>query len=441
MKWFVGTLVLLAAGVVLEWGLLVYATYVLLGVVLASRALTSRWIDSIDVERHIDATCIEIGESAAVRLEVRNRGVFTVPWVLVEDAAPLRALGQIPARLELTGSRILLEKLPPAGQSVFSYVVTFRARGYYQFGPSWVESGDLFGLHRRYRVLGKPAYVLVRPTVVPLEGYDIQSRRPLGEVRFAHRLYEDPTRISGVREYQVGDPLSRIHWKATARLGKFHSKTYEPSCVAEAMILLDFHESSYSLRGNSARVELAVVAAASLASALTQLGQPVGFVTNGRDAVDRIQREGPSIEFSTRHAAKDAAQQEDPNERLQPIVLPIGRGEESYVRLVDTLARLELTDGMDLAKLIGEVRPRLPRNATLLVVAPAITENVAMALAELNHQGFSVSVIWVVFDELELPEWAEHPDWARWLIASGVEVQRLEDEAGVAGVCSRRMLS
>jgi hypothetical protein len=41
MKWFVGTLLLLAAGLVFEWGLQVYATYVLLGVLLASRALTA----------------------------------------------------------------------------------------------------------------------------------------------------------------------------------------------------------------------------------------------------------------------------------------------------------------------------------------------------------------------------------------------------------------
>ena len=440
MKWFVGTLLLLAAGVVFEWGLLVYATYVLLGVLLASRALTARWIDSIEVSRHIDATRAEIGESVVVRLEVRNRGRLTIPWVLIEDAAPLRALSQIPSRLDIDGSRIHLERLSASEQLVLSTRVTFRARGYYQFGPSWVETGDLFGLHRRYRVLGPPGYVLVRPSVIPLESYDIQSRRPLGEVRFAHRLYEDPTRISGVRDYQFGDSLNRIHWRATARLGKFHSKTYEPSCVAEGMILLDFHESSYPLRGNLARVELAVVAAASIANALTQLGQPVGFVTNGRDAVDRIRPEGPAMEFSTRHAARVAAQEEDPNDRLRPIMLPISRGEESYLGILDTLARLELTDGLHFDSLISEVRPRLPRNATLLVVAPAITETVAVALAELNQQGLSVAVIWVVFDELESPEWAEHPDWARWLIASGVEVQRVEDEAGIARVCSRRML-
>ena len=79
--------------------------------------------------------------------------------------------------------------------------------------------GDLFGLHRRFRLETKPHFVLVFPQVVPLRGYDLASRRPIGEVRLTHRLFEDPTRIAGVREYQQGDPLNRIHWRATARTG------------------------------------------------------------------------------------------------------------------------------------------------------------------------------------------------------------------------------
>ena len=62
-----------------------------------------------------------------------------------------------------------------------------------------LETGDLFGLHRRFRVVTDPVYILVYPKVVPLPGYDLASRRPIGEIRLTHRLFEDPTRIAGVR--------------------------------------------------------------------------------------------------------------------------------------------------------------------------------------------------------------------------------------------------
>ena len=439
MKWFLGALVVMAAGALFQWGLLVYAMYVLLGVLLASRALTTRWIDGIQMERKVDVESAEIGESAEVRLEVMNRGRFKIPWLLIEDAAPGWALAEMPARIEVEGNRLSLSSVEAGGGFELNYRVRFCKRGYYQLGPTWVETGDLFGLQRRYRVMTSPSYVLVRPQVVEMEGYDLRSRRPMGEVRLAHRLFEDPTRVSGVREYQVGDALNRVHWRATARLGKLHSKTYEPSCVAEAMLVLDFHGASYPDRGRGARVELAVTCAASVANALTQMGQPVGLITNGRDAADRIREEGPVVEFETRAAARAAAVTELQSHRLRPIVIPTQRGEEGYCQILDTLARLELTNGMMFDALVEETRAQIPGNATLIAIVPEVTERMAVLLADLRHRGNSVTVIWVVFDEEEAPEWAARPDWAKWLIGAGVEVRRVEDEAGVSAVCSGRM--
>ena len=76
---------------------------------------------------------------------------------------------------------------------------------------AWVRHPRKLG----YRVAAEPHYLLVYPKLVPLEGYDLTSRRPIGDVRMAHRLYEDPTRIAGVRPYEAGDPLNRVHCRAT----------------------------------------------------------------------------------------------------------------------------------------------------------------------------------------------------------------------------------
>src|SRR5262245_19060220 len=100
------------------------------------------------------------------------------------------------------------------------YKIEFIRRGFYRIGPLLLETGDLFGLHRRNRAVTTPAYVLVLPKLFPIAGYDIASRRPIGDVRLTLRLYEDPTRIAGVRPYEPGDPLNRVHWKATARAGR-----------------------------------------------------------------------------------------------------------------------------------------------------------------------------------------------------------------------------
>ena len=48
MRWFLGAGMLLIIGIALQLGLLVYAMYVLLGVILISRFLAREWIEHGD---------------------------------------------------------------------------------------------------------------------------------------------------------------------------------------------------------------------------------------------------------------------------------------------------------------------------------------------------------------------------------------------------------
>ena len=187
----------------------------------------------------------EIGDRVKVRVTVTNAGRLPVPWVLLEDVLPRDALDKRFPRLKVKGKRLRIAMLSAGGEMDLDYTVECLTRGYFQIGPLVLENGDLFGLHRRFRVDAEPAFLLVYPRIVPLEGYDLTSRRPIGDVLLTHRLFEDPTRISGVRPYELGDPLNRVHWRATARTGALHSKVHEPSTLAGATVLLDFHQAGY----------------------------------------------------------------------------------------------------------------------------------------------------------------------------------------------------
>src|SRR5438874_1556196 len=240
MKWFLGAALLLLAALMLGSGLLAYAMYVLLGLLVLSRLLARNWLLHVTARRECDRESAEIGESVAVDIQVNNGGWLPVPWILLEDLLPAKALVESRQRLRVKRKRVKIAMLGSWGKTTLRYQVEFQLRGYYQIGPLVLESGDLFGLHRRYRVGTAPHFVLVYPKIVPLEGYDLATRRPIGEVRLTHRLFEDPTRIAGVRQYELGDPLNRVHWRATARTGTLHSKIYEPSTIVGATIVVAF---------------------------------------------------------------------------------------------------------------------------------------------------------------------------------------------------------
>jgi len=309
MKWIFAAILLLFVALALNLTLLVYAMYAIIAILIISKWITSRWTESIEAQRVCEIQMAKIGDNVPVMIKLKHVGKFPIAWVLVEDMIEQRALVRNPPPLGLDGKRLEVMKLNPGETRQLLYQLQCNRRGYYQVGPLVLETGDMFGLNRKFRVLTEPVFLLVFPKIVPIQSFDIASRRPIGEVVMTHRLFEDPTRIAGVRKYQDGDPLARVHWRATARTGKLQSKIYEPSTLAGGTIVVDFHEESFAPKHEPVRSELAVTCAASVANALQEIGQQVGLVSNGRDAADRVREEGWTGDRRTREEAKQSAKQ------------------------------------------------------------------------------------------------------------------------------------
>jgi len=434
MRWFLGATALLVVALVFDLGLMAYAMYALLGVMLVSRFLARTWSENLSATRECNRLVAAIGESVAVVITIENKGFLPIAWVLAEDLLPRQALIYDPPALRTSGRRLQLAMLFSRHRKTVYYQLECNRRGYYQIGPLVLETGDLFGLHRRYRVASEPNFLLVLPQVHPLAGFDIASRRPIGEVKMSYRLFEDPTRVAGVRRYESGDPMNRINWRATARTGILHSKVYEPSTVAGITLLVDFHSGSFEAKHEPMRSELAVTAAASLANAVFEMGQQVGLVTNARDAADRIRQEGWDFDIRTRAAARRAASMADASDRLEPLVVDTRRGADQLMRILETLARAELTDGLSLAQLVNETAPRLPRDATVVAIVTKVTEETAVALGSLRRRGFAVTALVNVYDD------REYSAAAGKLLDEQIDARHLRDENAVSSVCRSHVL-
>ena len=436
MKWIAGTIALLVVGLVFHLSLLVYAMYVLLGVLFLSRLFTQIWTAGLEAQRFTGDEALEIGQSLEVKVAARNAGHLAIPWLLLEDALPREALTQTPHHLKAEGARLAVTRLEPGETKVFAYKVQFLMRGYYQLGPLLAETGDVFGLHRRFRVMTEPSFAQVPPRIVALEGYNLSSRRPIGEIRLAHRLFEDPTRLAGVRPYQKGDPLNRIHWRATARAGDLQSRAYESSCVAGATFVLDFHARSFTGPAAVATAELAAVTVASLAHAVSLMGQQMGFVSNGRDAADRIRAECWRADFLTINDARTRATETQKNTRLRPVVLKASKGDHQLAEILALLARLEHTDGLDFADMISEAASRISRDTTVVAVLSTVTPEIAIALGNVARRGLLVTAIVVSVEMEAVPDWARPPDWAGMLLAQGIDFRVVNSEESVADLCA-----
>ncbi|MEZ6140910.1 MAG: DUF58 domain-containing protein [Zavarzinella sp.] len=400
----------LLGALILQAGLIAFFMYILLGVFLTSRWLTKRWIASLKVKRQWKITGpVELGAEVTIQLDIHNRGTIPIGWVLVEDLFPESFLRMRPPRVRIKSRRIKLCSIPTGGVRHLKYTIICERRGYFQLGPVLLETGDLFGMHRRHRVVAPPYYLMVLPKVVPLPHYNFSSQRPIGELNSAHRLFEDPTRNAGVRPYQWGDPLQRVHWRATARTGELQCKIYEPTTLTGATLLIDFHQSNFAARREPFTSDLITTVAASLAYAVVMENQQLGLVSNAKDAAElyrfqKIDQEGGDdveVGFISREQARTAVEAAEIIDRLEPMHVPTRRGIEQITLVREALARMELTDEMTLPRLLAETTHRLPRDATVIAIVADISVDSSIALGNLKRQGFAVSVIIVGLEDPE----------------------------------------
>ncbi len=377
------------------WLLAAYAGILMIG---GGYWLAATWHRAAVAVRQAGPTQCEVGDSFEVVVTITNQSALPIAWLLVEDLLPASAYRLPPLALTIAGSRIEVMMLRGRETKTLRYRITCNRRGYFQIGPLVLETGDLMGLSRRYRLGAPPQFILVLPKVVALSGYDIASARPIGEIQIRDALIQDPTRMMGIRQWQIGDPLRSVHWPATARTGTLHTKIYEPTTIAGATLVLDLHRDTNPPHNEPVRSDMAITLAASIAAALHDQNQPFGLLTNGRDAVDRIRDEGFATDYRThqfrnRGAAKSSGAMRETDDRLRPVIVPSDRGAVHYHELLRQLARLELSDGRPIAETIIGSQSRLSRDTTLIVIAQQCDATTAAMLIGMKRRGWAVAMI------------------------------------------------
>ncbi|MBI1318750.1 MAG: DUF58 domain-containing protein [Candidatus Hydrogenedens sp.] len=388
LNWLLLAGSLLFAAFVMQSPYLAFSIYIFLTLAVLAWGSAFLWLARVDCERSISETTVRQGDTVRVHVKVTNPHPWPIPWIFIEDYHP--------TDFPRMGDNKRLLSLMPGQSASLDYTLTCPRRGYHPIGPLMMESGDLFGLQKRFRSGKRRDYLSVLPTVAYIDTFNVASRRPQGPVRFSNRIYEDPTRIHNIREYVPGDPMKNVHWKATARTGRLHVKTHEPSTVMGGTLLLDLHDESYVPEKKVERMELAITTAASIAYLLQMSGEQVGMVTNARDAAEVARYESDTAHAESRYEMDDLLRAPDEGAtRISPLSVRTARSPIQAQQIIENLARVLPSDNLDASALLLASFRGLPRDAALLPVVPQVTERLAWTLASIKMSGFSVTVFFI----------------------------------------------
>lgn len=334
-----------------------------------SRYWSRHIFDRVWLRRTLGERRAFIDEPVELTVELENRKPLPLPWYewRLAIADSIAVAGESLAAHAVPG----LSWMTRRGAMGWYEHRTWRAkvssgiRGYHQLGPAAIKSSDLFGVFPRTQTDEVTDHLLVFPRVFSLDDLGLPAERPFGERRGGSRIFEDPLRIAGLREYRPGDPLKRIDWKATARGGDLMSRVYEPSATQQLYVVLNIDTLEHAWEGYlKDELERAVSAAASVAVWGAGQRYAVGLLANGSfpDA-DRPMRLAPS------------------------------RSREQLTRLLEALAVIQPLTMGDLAGAITRERSRMPAGSTIVVVAALIPEALSGVIGRLSGEGYRVFVL------------------------------------------------
>jgi uncharacterized protein (DUF58 family) len=302
------------------------------------------------------------GEQIGLQVDVENRKLLPISWLRVQDDWD-RAVGPpdeellAPSHIPERGFLTNIFSLRWYEKARRTYTLLLRKRGIYTIGPARLESGDLFGIFEQRVEHGPGEYLTVFPTILPYSSLGFPAEDPFGDRKSRRRLFEDPNRPMGVREYRPEDGFRRVHWPATARTGQLQVKVYQPTTGQVMMVCMNVSTFARQWEGIYPELlEHLIKVAATLVDEGIHEGYKVGLVANGCLA----------------HAD-------------QPFRIPPGRSPQQLAVLLQALAGVTSVVTGNFERFLLREIPRVQYGATLIVLTAVTTPELATTLIQLKQ--------------------------------------------------------
>ena len=335
----------------------VFFVLAFLGLVGLARLWANRALSAVEAGHELDQDRAFPGEQLRLRIRATNGKALPLTWLRVRSALPpaLTPAGS-PRRWPGTDRGGYLQGLAALAwysTAVWEFEVPCRGRGVYQIGPLELTSGDPFGLETRRQIVPDRTTVLIYPRITSLRRLGFVQAAELGPSAGRRLLHEDTSRTAGVRDYRWGDPLRRIHWKATARQGELQVRVLEPATAPRLQLVLAADTFDFPwVRYREDLLDLATSALGSIAWRALADGWQVGLVVSG-----------PT-----------------------PVVLPPASTGRQLNDILEALARAEPSAKRPLDALLAE-QQHGPRVATYVVASGRDTAALARSLDRLTAAG------------------------------------------------------
>lgn len=349
--------------------------YMIFGIILIGLWWNQHGIRHIKVSRKFDDHAY-LFQKSELELQIENTSILPIIWLEIHES--------LPVNVRNTPVQNYVISLPPKGKYTLKYPLYSLKRGFYKLGPTSISSGDILGITHSAEIFYEPDHFIVYPTIVNFERLMLPSRSPFGFLKHKDPIFEDPSRIFGKRNYQDGDPLSRIDWKSSASTGELQVKIFEPAITMETIIVLDLDPESYDIKRQFDSTELAITSAASIANWSNHQKLAVGLLTNGLDPLNNMSP------FSA---------------------LPVQKGSQHVMMILEALARVEVGQTSPLNSLFSQALSLSSWGTTLILITGQYSQLLLEEIIQAKQDGLNVVLMLIGFSQDQMKAKSESREY------------------------------
>ena len=314
---------------------------------------------------------------------------LTITLTALDPLPLVELLAVIPPFMELAAGRDRLTARLRAGERrQWTYALRCQARGRFAVGSIHVRVSDAIGVRTWETSHGGPGAVTVYPHLAPLRHVPQPLRTQTSVGNYVAAQVGAGLEPGEIRLFVPGDPVRRVNWRASLRLGKLYVTQHHLERNADVVVMLD----TLSQVGQPpvASLDMCARAAASLASVYLARKDRVGLIeyggtfrwvrpAAGRAQLERIMDALAAAEPTFTYVKKDLALV--PPRILPPRALVLALSPLLDARFLDAVADL-VARRFDVVLLAVS-----PIAVTRAVLRLSPLEDLACRLWALEHQG------------------------------------------------------
>lgn len=309
-------------------------------------------IPEIEITRTVQETAFE-DEMLNIKMTVRNKRSRASFFFEIIDKFPAAQPGKEPVSL-------FILDISRGEEKNFNYSVDCYKRGLWQIGPIDIVSQDSLGFFKMKRTINLLSTILIYPSFFRVFAFPSLARGSVSWMGVeTAKISGDSHEFFGIREYERGDAISRIHWPSTAKHNKLIVKQFERNAVQEVTIILDLKKGSDIGMGRETTLEYSVKTAGSIARFLLESGAFVQLICYAKEAM----------------------------------IVPFGKGESHMYKILEYLAKIQANGSFTLSQTLEEASFITPYSSTLIAIMSDNDMDALSSLVQFKIKGIKLIVM------------------------------------------------